>query len=195
MYPISLDVTKIRIALVGHGDAFTRRLAALHEAGAQHVTAYTDLPHAHEIRQAHVLMVVGLDEETSAVLAGIARLQGILVNVEDNPDLCDFYFMSFVKRGDLALAVSTNGASPTLAQEIKAYLTDTFGEEWEDTVAQIAAQRLAWKREGLSNTVVGERSRAWLAVHAPAPLGHSEGMYPHPYSLPEGEGVDMQEHA
>jgi siroheme synthase-like protein len=106
------------------------------------------------------------------VLAGIARLQGILVNVEDKPELCDFYFMGLVKRGDLTLAVSTNGASPTLVQEIKSYLFETFGEEWQETVAHLAAQRLAWKRDGLPNNTVKERTLEWLEHHAPAPLGN-----------------------
>src|SRR5689334_6278399 len=104
MYPISLDLSRIRIALVGSGDAFARRRQQLNDMGATQVSVYEDeLPEAHEIKQASVLMVVGLDYETSAVLASIAKLQGVLVNVEDKSDLCDFYFTSFVKRGDLTI--------------------------------------------------------------------------------------------
>jgi precorrin-2 dehydrogenase / sirohydrochlorin ferrochelatase len=106
MYPINLDLSKIRIALVGNGEAFNRRHTQLREMGATLVSVYEDhLPEAYQIRQASVLMVVGLDYETSAVLASIAKLQGVLVNVEDKPDLCDFYFASFIKRGDLTILV------------------------------------------------------------------------------------------
>jgi len=173
MYPIALDLSRIRIVLVGSGEAAARRMQQLKEAGTTHITPYlSQLPEAHEIRQAHVLLVVGLDDETSTVLASIARLQGILVNVEDKPELCDFYFTSFVKRGDLMLAVSTNGASPTLAQEIKAHLAKEFGEEWEEIVSEIAAERLKWKKSGCDNKTVGERTRALITARellSPAP--------------------------
>lgn len=163
MYPIVLDLQRIRIMLVGSGEAFTRRLSHLKEMGATQITVYQDeLPEAYEIKQASALMVVGLDNETSAVLASIARLQGVLVNVEDKPDLCDFHFVSFVKRGDLTIAVSTNGASPALGQEIRSYLAGIFDESWATIVSTIRKKRLEWKSHGLSNKEVGDKTRAYI---------------------------------
>lgn len=163
MYPVSLDLSRIRITLVGKGEAYTRRLKQLEAAGATQLTLFENiLPHAHEIKQANILMIAGLDDQTSAVLASIARLQGVIVNVEDKPDLCDFHFVSFVKRGDLTLAVSTNGASPTLGQEIRSYLADIFGEEWSIIVDIIGKKRLEWKREGLDNKTISDRTRTYL---------------------------------
>jgi siroheme synthase-like protein len=163
MYPIALDLTRIRIALVGSGPLVMRRFQGLKDAGATQVTLYDDhLPEAHEIRQATVLMVVGLDDETSAVLASIARLQGVLVNVEDKTDLCDFYFTSFIKRGDLTISVSTSGASPTLSQEIRSHLAQLYGEEWAGLVSEIGEQRLEWKRQGLDNKSVSDRTRSFI---------------------------------
>lgn len=163
MYPIALDLTKIRITLVGSGEAFARRLNQLQQEGATQITLYRDtLPEAHEIKQANVLMVVGLDDETSAVLASIAKLQGVLVNVEDKSDLCDFHFVSFIKRGDLTISVSTNGASPTLGQEIRRYIANLFDEGWAVIVANIRKKRAEWKRQGLSNTEIGDKTRAYI---------------------------------
>ncbi len=163
MYPISLDLSRIRILLVGSGEAFSRRLDQLKEQGATQIITFQDaLPESHEIRQANVLMVVGLDYETSAVLASIAKLQGVLVNVEDKSDLCDFYFVSFVKRGDLTISVSTNGASPTLSQEIRSYIAGLFGEEWAGIVNFIGKKRLEWKQEGLDNKQVSDRTKEYI---------------------------------
>ncbi len=164
MYPIALNLSRIHILLVGTGEVASRRLKQLQEAGATQVTFFDDhLPEAHEIRQASILLVAGLDDETSAVLTSIARLQGVLVNVEDKPDLCDFYFTSFMERGDLMISVSTNGASPVLAQEVRAYLERLFGEEWSDIVSTIGKQRLEWKGQGMDNSAVAQRTRAFIA--------------------------------
>ena len=171
MFPISLDLTRVRIALVGSGEHFEKRLKQLQEHGATQIVQYKDtLPESHEIKQFTVLMVAGLDYQTSAVLSSIAKLQGVLVNVEDKNDLCDFYFMSFVKRGDLTISVSTNGASPTLGQEIRNYIAGKFCEEWEWIVSRIGRDRLKWKQQGMDGKAIADKTREiikaeqWLAI-------------------------------
>jgi len=56
----------------------------------------------------------------------LTRESKILVNVADTPDLCDFYLGSIVSRGDLKIAISTNGKSPTLGKRIRQYLEDAL---------------------------------------------------------------------
>ena len=51
-----------------------------------------------------------------------ANEKGILVNMADTPDLCDFYLSSIVQKGQLKIAISTNGKSPTAAKRIKELL-------------------------------------------------------------------------
>ena len=163
MYPIMLNLSNIRILLVGSGELFDRRKQALLENGATKLVLFEDtLPEAHEIRQANVVMIVGLDDQTSAVLASIGRLQGVLVHVEDKNELCDFYCTSFIKRGDLTIAVSTAGASPTLGQEIRSYLANIFCEEWGYIVDKIGKKRLEWKGQGLKGSAIGEKTRALI---------------------------------
>lgn len=53
----------------------------------------------------------------------------LLCNVADTPDLCDFYLGSIVQKGDLKIAISTNGKSPTLAKRIRAFLEDVIPDE------------------------------------------------------------------
>ena len=55
-----------------------------------------------------------------------AQRRGVLCNVVDVPDLCDFYYPAVVNRGDLQIAVSTAGKSPSLAQKIRQQLEKQF---------------------------------------------------------------------
>jgi precorrin-2 dehydrogenase/sirohydrochlorin ferrochelatase len=56
-----------------------------------------------------------------------AQRRGALCNVVDVPDLCDFFYPSVVKRGDLQIAISTAGKSPSLAQKLRQQLEKQFG--------------------------------------------------------------------
>jgi siroheme synthase-like protein len=63
--------------------------------------------------------------------------RGILCNVADTPDLCDFYLSSVVQKGNLKIAISTNGKSPTIAKRIKEVLEEVFPDEIEDVLQNI----------------------------------------------------------
>jgi len=70
-----------------------------------------------------------------------AQQRGVLCNVVDVPDLCDFYYPSVVRRGDLQIAVSTAGNSPSLAQKIRQQLEKQFGPAYADWVAELGETR------------------------------------------------------
>jgi precorrin-2 dehydrogenase/sirohydrochlorin ferrochelatase len=70
-----------------------------------------------------------------------AQNRGILCNVVDVPDQCDFYYPSVVKRGDLQIAISTSGQSPSLAQRIRRQLENQFGPSYADWVAELGKVR------------------------------------------------------
>jgi precorrin-2 dehydrogenase/sirohydrochlorin ferrochelatase len=55
-----------------------------------------------------------------------AKQKKILINVADTPDSCDFYLGSIVKKGDLKIAISTNGKSPTFAKRMRELLEDAI---------------------------------------------------------------------
>ncbi|MGL1885408.1 MAG: bifunctional precorrin-2 dehydrogenase/sirohydrochlorin ferrochelatase, partial [Reichenbachiella sp.] len=75
------------------------------------------------------LVIVGVDDpEASTAIQGECRKQNVLVNVADKPALCDFYLGSIVKKGDLKIAISTNGKSPTVAKRMRELLTDVIPE-------------------------------------------------------------------
>jgi precorrin-2 dehydrogenase/sirohydrochlorin ferrochelatase len=70
-----------------------------------------------------------------------AQRLGILCNVVDVPDLCDFFYPSIVRRGDLQIAVSTAGQSPSLAQKIRQQLEKQFGPAYASWVAKLGETR------------------------------------------------------
>ena len=70
-----------------------------------------------------------------------AQRLGILCNVVDVPDLCDFFYPSIVRRGDLQIAVSTAGQSPSLAQKIRQQLETQFGPAYASWVAKLGETR------------------------------------------------------
>lgn len=73
------------------------------------------------------LVIVGIDNtRTSELIRDMAKTRGLMVNVADKPQLCDFYLGSVVKKGDLKIAISTNGKSPTVAKRIKEYLNESI---------------------------------------------------------------------
>ncbi|WP_343557766.1 bifunctional precorrin-2 dehydrogenase/sirohydrochlorin ferrochelatase [Sphingobacterium sp.] len=74
-------------------------------------------------------------------LRSLTSQGNILFNAADKPDLCDFYLGSIVKKGDLKIAISTNGKSPTIAKRVKELLNDLLPEEIDETLSLMSAYR------------------------------------------------------
>jgi len=70
-----------------------------------------------------------------------ATRRGVLCNIVDVPELCDFYYPAVVQRGALQIAVSTSGQSPALAQRLRIELEEQFGPEYEVWLEYLGAAR------------------------------------------------------
>jgi precorrin-2 dehydrogenase/sirohydrochlorin ferrochelatase len=70
-----------------------------------------------------------------------ARLRGVLCNIVDVPELCDFYYPAVVQRGALQIAISTSGQSPALAQRLRIELEEQFGPEYEAWLGYLGESR------------------------------------------------------
>jgi len=90
-----------------------------------------------------VFMVIAAtnSRELNAAIFNEARQRNILCNVVDDPEYCDFYYPAVVRRGDLQLAISTNGQSPALAQRIRRELEVQFGAEYGEWLEQLGKIR------------------------------------------------------
>jgi precorrin-2 dehydrogenase/sirohydrochlorin ferrochelatase len=178
MLPISLDLAHIRVMLVGEGAAARRRLALLDEAGAVALEVYAPaadpelaaaagarlrrrLPAATEVARAQLVFVSGLGAVAAAAISGAAKAAGILVNVEDDRAHSDFHSAAVIRRGDLTVAISTNGRSPGLAALMCEVLERRIGPEWAMRLDEIAALRRHWRDAGRDPAAVARNTREW----------------------------------
>ena len=70
--------------------------------------------------------------ETNKKVQEACNRRQILVNVADTPELCDFYMGGIVTKGNLKIAISTNGKSPTLAKRIRQFLEHILPQEIDE---------------------------------------------------------------
>lgn len=179
MFPVSLDLGLLKVAVAGGGAAARQRVRLLTEAGAREFAVFAPdadtemveaagsrlvnhLPGDADLDALDVLFIADLEEADETRLAAAARSRKVLVNTEDVRPLCDFHVPAMVRRGDLLLAISTGGASPGLARRLKAYLGQAFGEEWADHINEIASARSRWREEGVPLPELGKRTNALI---------------------------------
>lgn len=98
----------------------------------------------------------------------LGRQKHLLVNVADTPELCDFYLSSIVQKGNLKVAISTNGLSPTMAKRLKEVLNEALPEDLETALHQLNEVRemlrgdFAYKVKELNRitqTLISEKSK------------------------------------
>jgi precorrin-2 dehydrogenase/sirohydrochlorin ferrochelatase len=82
-----------------------------------------------------------------AVFREAERL-GIMCNAVDDIEHCHFYYGAVVQRGDLQIAISTNGKSPALAQRLRHEFETQFGSEYEVWLQWLGAAREALRANG-----------------------------------------------
>lgn len=102
-----------------------RDLAAVHQGIRLLERPY----HPNDLEYADIVIVAVNDKLISATIARDAREKGVLINVADTPELCDFYLGSIVRKGHLKIAISTNGKSPTIAKRLKEEIGSMIPEE------------------------------------------------------------------
>jgi len=197
MIPLALDPKHLNLAVAGNGELALRRLCALRRAGANGVLLFADapvaalvaeagdflrgrMPGADDLAALNVLWVVDVAEDVGAALAAAGRRAKVLVNFEDRPAFCDFHSVAEVRRGDLLLTVSTNGAAPGLAGSIRRNLEHCFGPEWDERVADVARLRAGWRAQGVAMPEAARRIDAlveencWLSCPKPDAPVNSE---------------------
>lgn len=79
-----------------------------------------------------------------------ADARGVLCNAVDDIEHCHFYYGAVVQRGDLQIAISTNGKSPALAQRLRVEFEREFGPEYEVWLQWLGTAREALRASGPS---------------------------------------------
>ena len=92
----------------------------------------------------------------------LAKEKRILINVADTPELCDFYLGGVVTKGDLKIAISTNGQSPTLAKRIREMLEEAIPENINDLLENLNDLRKTLKGDFESKVrQLNEITKTW----------------------------------
>jgi uncharacterized protein len=90
-----------------------------------------------DIDDADIVFAAVNDESVSKQVSSDAKAKGKLVNAADKPSLCDFYLGSIVQKGNLKIAISTNGKSPTIAKRVKELLNETLPNEIDELLGNM----------------------------------------------------------
>ncbi len=163
LFPVFIKLNKLRTLLIGAGNIGLEKLTAIvnnsHHAKIT-IVAENISPEVYTLIADYPLIKVkqkSFDVEdlndvdivfaatNNIVLNEEIRIatheKGLLINVADKPDLCDFYLGSIVQRGDLKIAISTNGKSPTIAKRLKQILNEGLPVELDETLQNMSALR------------------------------------------------------
>lgn len=161
LYPIFLNLDGKRCVVVGGGAVANRKARKLLQARAEVVAISPEVKPelesvATEVRRrpyregdlegASLVFAATNRREVNAAVTREARGRGIPVNVADEPSEGDFALPSVLRRGQLQVAVSTGGASPTLARRVRYELESAFGSEWAGVVEELDRARRDGRR-------------------------------------------------
>ncbi len=94
-----------------------------------------------DVDDADIVIAAVNDVTVSSQVSRDAKAKGKLINAADKPDLCDFYLGSIVQRGNLKIAISTNGKSPTIAKRVKEVLNETIPNEIDELLLNMQSIR------------------------------------------------------
>lgn len=126
-FPILADLRNRECLVVGRGSMADDKARLLARAGAR-VRRLERFDAAEAVEA--VLIVADVDRREAAEIQEYGRRHRILVNIVDKPAFCSFIFPAVLERGDLLVAVSTQGRSPALAGWLKEKLFDSLGREY-----------------------------------------------------------------
>lgn len=93
------------------------------------------------LRNIHVVIATTDNPKVNKRIFELCRKKQILVNVADNPPLCDFYMGGIVTKGNLKIAISTNGKSPTLAKRLRQWLEGFLPDETDALLEKLFVYR------------------------------------------------------
>jgi siroheme synthase-like protein len=135
-----------------------------------------------------VIAATSIRQLNASVFAEAER-RNILCNSVDDVEHCHFYYGSVVQRGDLQIAISTNGKSPALAQRLRQELEQQFGPEYALWVEWLGAARDILRSQSRGSESDAEATRRWLHLLASHPSFEKFLQQARPHSDTNTQGV------
>ncbi|HMD44419.1 MAG TPA: bifunctional precorrin-2 dehydrogenase/sirohydrochlorin ferrochelatase [Candidatus Acidoferrum sp.] len=160
LFPAFLKLDGRQIIVIGGGNLAAAKIPGLLQANArvrvispqinsaivglvrlQKIQWHRKLFSADDLKGAFLVIAATSLREVNAAVYQEADRRGILCNAVDDIESCHFYCGAIVQRGDLQIAVSTNGKSPALAQRLRQELEYQFGPEYAAWLEWLGAAR------------------------------------------------------
>lgn len=148
-YPICLDIRCKLCVVIGGGAVAERKVISLLDGGAVvtvispavtddlekktnkgKITLIRRQYKNGDLKEALLVFAATGDKEINLKISEEAKREGVLLNVADEPERCDFIVPSVVERGSLSIAVSTGGSSPAFAKKMRIELEKKYGDEY-----------------------------------------------------------------
>ena len=159
LFPVFLKLEHLKLLIIGGGNVALEKLQAVIQnspATSIRLVSLTILEKIYEIAKENSnitieqraysindfdsvdLIIAAVNNlKTSEQIRDDAHEKSKLVNVADKPELCDFYLSSVVRKGNLKIAISTNGKSPTIAKRLKEVITNMIPDEMEGVLSNM----------------------------------------------------------
>ncbi len=165
-YPIFLNLQGERTLIIGGGSVAERKARSLLKSHAHVMVISPELTSglrrlvqagriihkkrkfiSSDLNGVRLVICATNDTAINRKAAGQAEKKGILYNVVDVPEICNFIVPSTVQRGDLTVAVSTGGSSPALAKKIRREIEKLIGPEYKAYLKLLGDVRPKIQRE------------------------------------------------
>ncbi|TPN86335.1 precorrin-2 dehydrogenase/sirohydrochlorin ferrochelatase family protein [Aquimarina algicola] len=162
LYPIFLKSKNLNVLIVGGGNVAEEKLHFLTKsspdakvtmvapmfrentialANQYCVSLIKDVYHEKYLQGRHIVIATTDVPEVNIQIWKDCRAQAKLVNVADNPPYCDFYMGGIVTKGNVKVAISTNGKSPTTAKRLRQFFEEVIPENVDDLVKNLNEYR------------------------------------------------------
>ena len=168
LYPVFLKVNQLNVLIVGGGTVALEKLSFLLKSSpnAKVLVVSRDFDEAlielvnkfdvsivkasynkTALKNKQLIIAATNNREVNKMIFEDAKAENILINVADTPEMCDFYLGGIVTKGNIKIAISTNGKSPTLAKRLRQFFEAVIPENIDE---------LAENLNGFRKTIQGD---------------------------------------
>jgi len=162
LYPVFLKVNNLKVLIVGGGNVAEEKLTFLLKSSPNakvemispmYREGTVKLAKKHNVKMRkvkyrrkhlkgkHIVVATTNMPKVNEKVYADCRKRSILVNVADNPPYCDFYMGGIVTKGNVKVAISTNGKSPTTSKRLRQFFEDVIPENIDDLVKNLNKYR------------------------------------------------------
>ncbi|HQV77168.1 MAG TPA: bifunctional precorrin-2 dehydrogenase/sirohydrochlorin ferrochelatase [Chitinophagales bacterium] len=163
LYPIFIKTENIQIVIIGGGKVATEKLHFILKNSpnacitlvatsiaeniktiankSQTIVLKEKLFESMDLQNCHLVIAATNDNSMNQSIYRLAKERNCLINVVDTPEYCDFYLGSIVTKGDLKIAISTNGKSPTMSKRLREFFETILPDSMDELILNLNSYR------------------------------------------------------